>query len=167
MRCLRPSSAASRSISINGPGSSPCSGPSSLRRPPLPPTALSLWEEARQHDGHSDPHLLLAAGVLFLPHRLGSWDLGFLALGGGQHARHHWDGRAHPAGDSRSVRVGAGRDGYESGAGHRGERHGDAVHPANDSICAVGLMNQMVMGWAYAWTVVLALWIWVYIRSLR
>jgi hypothetical protein len=25
----------------------------------------------------------------------------------------------------------------------------------NDSICAVGLMNQLVIGWAYAWTVVL------------
>jgi len=28
-------------------------------------------------------------------------------------------------------------------------------------------MNQLVMGWAYAWTVILALWIWVYLRSLR
>jgi len=31
----------------------------------------------------------------------------------------------------------------------------------------VGLMNQLVIGWAYAWTAVLALWIWVYLRSLR
>jgi len=28
-------------------------------------------------------------------------------------------------------------------------------------------MNQLVMGWAYAWTVILALWIWVYLRSFR
>ena len=60
-----------------------------------------------------------------------------------------------------------GATGMSQGAGHRGERHGDSVHPANHSICAVGLMNQLVMGWAYAWTVVLALWIWVYLRSLR
>jgi hypothetical protein len=38
---------------------------------------------------------------------------------------------------------------------------------ANHSICPVGLMNQLVIGWAYAWTVILALWIWVYLRSLR
>jgi hypothetical protein len=66
-----------------------------------------------------------------------------------------------------SICVGAGRDGHESGAGHRGERHGHPVHLADDSLCAVGLMNQLVMGWAYTWTVVLALWIWVYLRSLR
>jgi hypothetical protein len=72
--------------------------------------------------------------------------LGFPALRGGQHARHHWHGRAHPAGDSRSICVGAGRDGHESGAGHRGERHGHPVHSANHSICPVGLMNQLVMG---------------------
>jgi hypothetical protein len=38
---------------------------------------------------------------------------------------------------------------------------------ANDSIRPVGLMNQLVIGWAYAWTVIFALWIWVYLRSLR
>ena len=75
--------------------------------------------------------------------------------------------QASPAGDSRSICVGAGRDGHESGAGHRGERHGDSVHFANHSVCPVGLMNQLVINWAYAWTVILALWIWVYLRSLR
>ena len=64
----------------------------------------------------------------FFSHRIGASASGIPALRGGQHARHHWDGRAHPAGDSRSICVGAGRDGHESGAGHRGERHGDAVH---------------------------------------
>ncbi|SLM45437.1 hypothetical protein NSND_62870 [Nitrospira sp. ND1] len=133
----------------------------------MPRTASSLWEEARRHDGHSHPHLLLATGVLLLAHGLGTRHLGFCALRGRQHARHHWHGGPHPAGDSRSIRVGAGRDGHESGAGHCGERHGHAVHPANDSICAVGIMNQLVMGWAYAWTMILALWVWVYLRSLR
>ena len=43
----------------------------------------------------------------------------------------------------------------------------DRVHFTDDPIRPVGLMNQLVMGWAYAWTVILALWIWVYLRSLR
>ena len=56
---------------------------------------------------------------------------------------------------------------HEPGAGHCGERHGDSIHSPNHSFCPVGIMNQLVMGWAYAWTVILALWIWVYLRSLR
>ncbi|SLM41601.1 hypothetical protein NSND_30041 [Nitrospira sp. ND1] len=133
----------------------------------MPPIASSSWVEARPHDRHSDAHLLLAAGVLLFAYRLGAKHLGLSALRGGQHARHHRHGRAHPASDSRSICVGAGRDGHEPGAGHCGERHGDSIHSPNHSFCPVGIMNQLVMGWAYAWTVILALWIWVYLRSLR
>ena len=41
--------------------------------PPSPPIASSSWEEDKRHDGNSDLHLLLAAGVFF---SLTDWGLG-------------------------------------------------------------------------------------------
>jgi hypothetical protein len=58
-------------------------------------------------------------------------------------------------------------DGHESGAGHRGERHGNPLHSANHSLCAVGLMTMTPVSVAYGWTALFAGTLWLLWRGRR